>query len=103
VKIAHEMGFQDIVHVSSRFPRGVTDLEGWKNHCRDVAATLYHPSSTCAMGAVVDSDLRVIGVEGLRVADASVFPHLTSGNTNAPAIMVGEMASEIIKKHYGLR
>jgi hypothetical protein len=67
-----------------------------------MAATLYHPSSTCAMGTVVNSDLQVMGVEGLRVADASVFPHLTSGNTNAPAIMVGEMAADIIKKHYGL-
>jgi choline dehydrogenase len=63
---------------------------------RRYATTKYHPVSTCSINQVVDSDLRVYGVSNLRVADASVFPHLTSGNTNAPAIMVGEMAADII-------
>jgi choline dehydrogenase len=60
-----------------------------------------HPTSTCAMGvgsmAVVDAELRVIGVEGLRVADASVMPTVPGGNTNLPCIMVGEKAADLIK------
>ena len=64
---------------------------------------LYHPSGTCRMsdtaeGAVVDSRLRVHGIEGLRVADASIFPVIPGGNTNAPAIMVGEKASDLIRE-----
>jgi choline dehydrogenase len=103
IKIAHQMGYQDIVHQPHQFPHGIDDLEEWKKYCRGTAATLYHPSSTCAMGKVVDSNLLVKGIDGLRVADASVFPHLTSGNTNAPAIMVGEMAADIIKGYYQLK
>jgi choline dehydrogenase len=99
------MGYDDIdiVHQRAEFPNGVSDLDAWKRYCRGKAATVYHPSSTCAMGKVVDSNLQVKGIAGLRVADASVFPHLTSGNTNAPAIMVGEMAADIIKGCYGLK
>ena len=69
-----------------------------------VRATCYcaqHPTSTCAMGmgarSVVDPQLRVIGVEGLRVADASVMPTVPGGNTNLPAIMIGEKAADLIK------
>ncbi len=69
--------------------------------CRARAGTVFHPVSTCRMGPdpsqdVVDARLRVHGVQGLRVADASIFPTLTSGNTNAPAIMVGEKAADLI-------
>jgi choline dehydrogenase-like flavoprotein len=56
-------------------------------------ATVYHPVGTCSIGPVVDPDLRVHGVDGLTVADASVFPSITGGNTNAPAIMVGEVCA----------
>ena len=63
-------------------------------HIRAATQALYHPAGTCAMGpgadAVVDSDLRVHGIDGLRVADASVMPNVIRGNTNAPAIMIGE-------------
>lgn len=60
--------------------------------------TVYHHSCTCRIGDVVDPDLRVCGVENLRVADASVMPNIVSGNTNAAAIMIGEKAAEIISK-----
>ena len=68
---------------------------------RQRADTVYHPTSTCIMGpdamtSVVDARLRVHGVEGLRVADASIFPNLTSGNTNAPTVMVAEKAAAMI-------
>ena len=61
---------------------------------RDTAGTVFHPCGTCAMGddpktSVLDADLKVHGLNGLRVIDASVFPNITSGNTNAPSIMVG--------------
>jgi choline dehydrogenase len=67
---------------------------------RNNAETTYHPVGTCKMGsdpmAVVDDQLRVHGVDGLRVADASIMPTLTSGNTNAPSIMIGEKASRMV-------
>jgi choline dehydrogenase len=63
---------------------------------RHYSFTVYHLTSTCRIGSVVDSDLRVMGVAGLRVADASVMPNVISGNTNAPSIMVGEKAAELL-------
>ncbi|MEO5851999.1 MAG: GMC family oxidoreductase N-terminal domain-containing protein [Nocardioides sp.] len=63
---------------------------------RHYALTVYHETSTCRMGSVVDAELRVLGVAGLRVADASVMPTVTSGNTNAPTIMIAERAAEMI-------
>lgn len=65
-------------------------------HIRAHADTIYHPVGACAIGAVVDPQLRVKGVSGLRVADASVMPLLVSGNTNAPSIMIGEKAADLI-------
>ena len=67
---------------------------------KKAAETTYHPVGTCKMGsdpmAVVDAQLRVHGVAGLRVADASIMPTLTSGNTNAPSIMIGEKAADMM-------
>ena len=64
------------------------------------ATTVYHPVGTCRMGsderAVVDPLLRVRGIEGLRVADAAIMPNITGGNTNAPAMMIGERCAELM-------
>jgi choline dehydrogenase-like flavoprotein len=63
---------------------------------RRATQTTFHPVGTCAMGAVVDSELKVLGFEGLRVVDASVMPTLVRGNTNAPTVMIAERASDLI-------
>ncbi|KAK7868162.1 hypothetical protein R5R35_003036 [Gryllus longicercus] len=79
----------------------------WRCALQQLAVPVFHPAGTCKMapahdpGSVVDARLRVRGVHGLRVADASVMPVVPTGNTNAPAIMVGEKAAHMIKEDWG--
>jgi choline dehydrogenase len=84
--------------------QGDAELLEW---VRNNAETTYHPVGTCKMGAdrmaVVDRELRVHGIEGLRVADASIMPTLTSGNTNAPSIMIGEKCADMVQAAAVLR
>ncbi len=80
----------------------VRDEAGLRAFVRQATQTLYHPVGTCKMGtdptAVVDARLRVHGIEGLRVADASVMPVIVRGNTNAPTIMIAEKAADLIRE-----
>ena len=84
---------------------GVQSDEALVAYIRDAGNTVWHPVGTCKMGtdpmAVVDPELRVHGVEGLRVVDASIMPTITTGNTNAPTIMIGEKAADLIKAEQG--
>ena len=88
--------------ISERFRPGPeeTSDEELLEWARNFSTTIYHPSGTCKMGrdqnAVVDERLRVHGIGGLRVADCSIMPEIVSGNTNAPTIMIGEKASDMI-------
>jgi choline dehydrogenase-like flavoprotein len=84
-----------------RWPRA-TDDAGLEEYIRANALGFFHPSSTCAMGTVLDCELRVNGIEGLRVADASAMPTTMRGNPNASCIMMGEKASDLIADAYGL-
>ena len=87
-------------------PQVQTD-EQWMTYVREYAATVFHPVGTCKMGvdpmSVVGPDLKVHGVQGLRVVDASIMPTLISGNTNAPCIMIGEKAADMILKEAAVK
>jgi len=91
-------------HVASEFRPGpgVRSDDEILGYLRETATTIFHPSGTCAMGqdalAVVDDQLRVHGVHGLRVADCSIMPTVVSGNSNAAAIMIGEKAADLVRQ-----
>jgi len=98
------VGSWEVVDPSIPYPPESDDyLREW---IRKYVLHVFHPTGTCRMGrvedpeTVVDSQLRVKGVIGLRVADCSIMPEIVSGNTNAPAIMIGEKASDIIKQFW---
>jgi choline dehydrogenase len=95
-------------HVLSELSPGreVNSAAEWEYYLRRDSITIFHPCGTCRMGidaqAVVDPQLRVKGVAGLRVIDASVMPHLVSGNINAPTIMIGEKGADLIRSEVRL-
>ena len=99
-KIAAQPGLaQHIVRETRPGPAANTD-DALLDHARATGQTSYHPIGTCRMGkderAVVDAKLKVHGIEGLRVADASIMPTMVASNTNAPSIMIGEKASDLV-------
>ncbi len=91
------------MHPGPAFP----DEAALRRELPNRATTVYHPVGTCRMGsderAVVDPSCRVLGIEGLRVADASIMPSIVGGNTNAPSIMIGEKAADLIRRNPVLR
>jgi choline dehydrogenase-like flavoprotein len=95
VEIAGQPALQGVTTGPFGVPAGDDDASVLA-HIERNSTTLYHPVGTCAMGRVVDAELRVHGIESLRVVDASVMPTLVRGNTNAPTIMIAERASELI-------
>jgi len=99
-KIAHAPALVDVIEDEFVPGRQYQSDEELLEAARLHSQTIYHPTSTCKMGsdeaAVVDDRLRVHGIQGLRVADASIMPIIVSGNTNAPAIMIGEKAADMI-------
>jgi choline dehydrogenase len=86
-------------HVVEEFVPGanVQSDDEWLAYCRETGDTVFHPTSTCRMGAVVDERLRVKGLGGLRVIDASVMPAVPSGNSNAATIAVAEKGAELVR------
>jgi choline dehydrogenase len=100
-QLAMEIGEQPALRRHERakmepYPRSSSDADVW-DHVQRATQTLYHPVGTCAMGAVVDPELKVNGVDRLRVVDASIMPTVVRGNTNAPTIMIAEKAADLIK------
>jgi choline dehydrogenase len=100
-RIANASPFRELVAEELRPGPAIQTDEALINDFKQRSGTVYHPSCTARMGSgastsVVDANLRVHGIQGLRVCDASVFPNLIAGNTNAPAIMIGWKGAEII-------
>jgi choline dehydrogenase-like flavoprotein len=95
LEIASQPALQSLEREPLSAPASDSEQDIW-DWIRSASHTVYHPTSTCAMGAVVDPELRVYGVEGLRVVDASVMPTITRANTNAATIMIAEKAADLI-------
>ncbi|CAN5635611.1 GMC family oxidoreductase N-terminal domain-containing protein [soil metagenome] len=99
-EIAHQAAFDPYRGDEMAPSASAVDTDSIERYIRETCETLYHPSGTCSMGigeeAVVDPELRVHGVENLRVVDASIMPTVIAGNTNAPVMMIAEKAADLI-------
>ena len=95
LEIAEQRPLKKVARLAFSVPDGASD-DDIMDFVRRAGQSVYHPTSTCAIGSVVDSELRVYGVEGLRVVDASVMPTITRANTNAATIMIAEKAADLI-------
>jgi choline dehydrogenase-like flavoprotein len=96
LEIAAQSAMRAHIKAPYLVPKSGSDADVWTFVQRHTQ-TLYHPTCTCAIGPVVDNQLKVHGVDGLRVVDASVMPSLVRGNTNAPTIMIAERAADLIR------
>jgi choline dehydrogenase len=104
VRVALEIAAQPAMraHITRphRVPKSESEADIWE-YLQRYTQTIYHPTSTCAIGPVVDNELRIHGFENLRVVDASVMPSVVRGNTNAPTIMIAERAADLIRDPTG--
>jgi choline dehydrogenase len=100
IELADRAPVSKLVHAMRHGPASTSDAD-LEAHVRATMQTTYHPTSTCRMGAdqrsVVDPQLRVRGVEALRIVDASIMPSVPRGNTNAPTIAIAEKAADLIR------
>ncbi|WP_317126911.1 GMC family oxidoreductase [Chryseobacterium bernardetii] len=110
VEICREMGRTEAMkewNDGEIYPGEGKTKEEVIDYIKKSCSTYHHMTGTCKMGidslAVVDPRLKVYGIKGLRVADASIMPDVVSGNTNAPTIMIGEKAADMIKEDYHLK
>jgi choline dehydrogenase len=107
-RLAATPAFRSVIAEEMIPGAGIDAAEDFMRDVRARASTVFHPVGTCRMGpdardAVVDARLRAHGIEGLRVIDASVFPTLTSGNTNAPTLMLAEKGADMVLEDMGNR
>jgi choline dehydrogenase len=102
LEIAEQDPLRSMISGPFRVPKSDSD-EDLTEFVREEAMTVFHPTSTCAIGPVIDSDLRVHGFESLRVVDASAMPTITRANTNAATIMIAERGADLIRQAGGSR
>jgi choline dehydrogenase len=108
IELCRELGHSSVFDalVKRESIPGNLDSQAMESYARDAAITYWHQCSTAKMGrdamSVVDNRLKVYGIENLRLADASILPHVTSGNTMAPCVVIGERAAEMIKATHGI-
>ena len=97
-RIVNAPPLRDYVADEYRPGAKVQSDDEWLAYCREIGETVFHPTSTCRMGKVVDEKLKVLGVDGLRVIDASVIPVVPSGNINAAVIALAERGADLVRR-----
>src|SRR5439155_709495 len=97
-RIVNTAPMRDYVNAEYLPGPGVQGDSEWLDYCRGMGETVFHPTSTCRIGAVVDEKLKVKGLRGLRVIDASVMPAVPSGNINAAVIAIAEKGADLVKE-----